>query len=283
MKSTAQSAVPARSPDPAASPPTFFDTCVRIGRPAAPEPPDNVATVGDLRAMMAQFNITGAAVEHAVAREASPRLGHAVLAEDLAGHANLRPAWHLMPAICPRIEHAYTDPAEYLTQRVALGRVDAKDFCHGRGDQACFAPVLEACAAIGLPVFIDFRRQGDPLVFDFDICARYPRIPFVAEGFGAYPRHKLIWCLREYPNLYLSTVGTEGFMLVEFLCETIGPDRLIFGSNWPARSVGMSLGTVLFADVGPAVRQQIASGNFLALLDRVGRATPQQCAHAEVS
>jgi hypothetical protein len=253
-------------------PVTFFDTCVRVGHSVAPDPPGNVARVEDLLAVMARFNIACAAVEHAVAREASPRLGHALLEEEIAGHSNLRPAWHLMPDISPRIEKAYTDPDQYLAQRVALGRIDAKDFCHGRGDQACFAPVLEACEAIHLPVFIDFRTQGDPVLFDFGICERFPGIPFVAEGFGGYPRHKLIWCLQNYPNLYLSTVGGEGFAIEALLCEIVGPDRLIFGSNWPARSIGMSLGSVLFAEVSADIRRRLAHGNFQALLDHVGPA-----------
>ncbi|NLF37904.1 amidohydrolase family protein [bacterium] len=257
--------------DSAETPPvTFFDTCVRIGHSAAPDPPGNAMGVNDLLECMAKFNIMHAAVEHAVAREASPRLGHELLEKELAGHPNLRPAWHLMPDISPRIEKAYTDPAEYLEHRVALGRVDAKDFCNGRGDEACFAPVLEACEAIHLPVFIDFRTQGDPVTFDFSVCARYPRIPFVAEGFGGYPLHKLVWCLRRYPNLHVSIIGIHGFTLEAFLCETVGPERLIFGSNWPARSIGMSLGSVLFADVSPAVRQQIARGNFERLLEGIG-------------
>ena len=249
----------------------FYDTCVRIGHSVAPDPPGNVAGVSDLLAVMERFNIAHAAVEHAVAREASPRLGHELLEQAVGEYDNLRPAWHLMPDISPRIEKAYTDPQEYLDHRVALGRVDAKDFCHGRGDQACFAPVLEACQHIHLPVFIDFRKQGDPVLFDFSICERYPGIPFVAEGFGGYPRHKLIWCLQNYPNLYLSTVGGEGFAIEAFLCEIVGPDRLIFGSNWPARSMGMSLGSVLFADVKPEVRHRFARGNFEALLARCGR------------
>jgi len=112
---------------------SFFDTCVRIGRSRAPDPPDNWKSVEDLDRIMERHNVSAASVEHAVAMEASPGLGHSMLATDIANHDNLWPAWHLMPDISPRIEKAVTDPQEIIRNRVSLGRVDAKDFCHGIG------------------------------------------------------------------------------------------------------------------------------------------------------
>jgi len=247
----------------------FFDTCVRIGNSRAPDPPGNAADVVSLEAMMERHNIRFAAVEHAVAMEASPRLGQKLLSEKIAEKSFLWQALHLMPAVSPRIEKAYTDPRELITLRVALGRVDAKDFCQGQGDKAMFGPVLDACSRISLPVFIDFRRQGDVATFDFGICERYPRIPFVIEGFGGYPMHRVFWCLKNYPNLYLSTVEFRLFNGVRFICDEIGESRLIYGSDWPARSMGMSQGMVLLAGINKAQRAAIAGGNFLRLLDVV--------------
>ena len=248
----------------------FYDTCVRVGRSRAPDPLGNVTDVRRLLACMEKHHISHAAVEHAVALEGSPRLGHELLANEIAGQENLRSAWHLMPAVSPRIEKAVTDPAEILAQRVALGRVDAKDFCLGKGDFAGFGPVLEACQQVHLPVFLDFRRQGDFILFDLDICRRWPGIPFVLEGVGNYPLHKIVWGLKEYANLYASTVGMSGFNEVAFLCEEVGVSRILFGSNWPAANIGLNLGAVLFAGVSTEDRQQIAAGNFMRLLAGIG-------------
>ena len=176
-----------------------------------------------------------------------------------------------MPAVCDRVQKAVTDPQEFLDAGVALGRVDAKDFCHGRGDEAGFAPVLEACQAVHLPVFLDFRHQGGIMDFDFAICARWPGIPFVLEGGGGYPLHRTAWCLREYPNLYISTLRSDMFNGVALLCEVAGPERVVFGSNFPARNIGMSLGSVLLADVSDADRRLIARGNFERLLGGIAQ------------
>jgi len=248
----------------------FFDTCMRIGRSRAPEPPGCAPGAADALAVMQRHNIAGAAVEHAVAMEASPRLGHDLLDREIATSEQLRPAWHLMPAVSARIERATTDPQELLARRVALGRVDAKDFCQGAGDRACFGAVLDACAAVRLPVFVDFRRQGDALTFDFAICERYPRIPFVIEGFAGYPLHRVVWCLRNYPNLYLSTVGFALFRGVQFVCEEVGAGRMIFGSDWPASAIGLAQGSVLLAAVGDEERAAVAGGTFRRLLAGIG-------------
>lgn len=252
---------------------TFYDTCVRIGRSRAPEKLDFTPGTAQLQAMMQRFNFSAAAVEHAVAFEASPHFGHELLYGEIAGIDSLRPAWHLMPDVSERVEKAVTDGGEIIRRRVALGRVDAKDFCNGRGDQACFAPVLKACQSVRLPVFLDFRRQGDFSAFDFGICSRWPEIPFVIEGFGGYPLHKLLWCLREYHNLHLSTAcgGAGGHELIPFLVDAIGHDRIIFGSNWPNQSPGMAIGHVTLSGISDGAKRAIAEGNFRRLLDGIGK------------
>ncbi|MBI5724859.1 MAG: amidohydrolase family protein [Planctomycetes bacterium] len=251
----------------------FFDTCVRIGRSRAPEQAGFAPGVADLGAMMKRFNVCGAAVEHAVAFESSPRWGHDMLDRQIAGRPELRPAWHLMPDVSERIEKAVTDPDKFIRRKVALGRIDAKDFCNGSGDHACFAPVLRACQAVKLPVCLDFRRQGDFLTFDFGICGRWPEIPFVIEGFGGYPLHKLVWCLREYRNMHLSTAcaGPGGHQLVPLLIDMIGHDRIIFGSNWPNQSPGMAIGHVMLSGASDEAKRAIAGGNFRWLLEGIGK------------
>ncbi|MCP3885238.1 MAG: amidohydrolase family protein [Propionibacteriaceae bacterium] len=249
---------------------SFFDTCMRIGRSRAPDPPGNVCDVPAVLACMDRHAITDAILEHAVAMEFSPRLGHEELARSIKGQPHLRPAWHLMPVVSDRIQKAVTDPQEFLDAGVALGRVDAKDFCHGRGDEAGFAPVLEACQAVHLPVFLDFRTQGSIMDFDFGICARWPGIPFVLEGSGGYPLHRTVWCLREYPNLHISTLG-DTFNGVSLLCEAAGAERVLFGSNFPAQNIGMSLGCVVLADVSDADRRLIARGNMERLLGGISQ------------
>lgn len=248
----------------------FYDTCMRIGRTRTPKQNSVNPGVPELLAAMERFHISEASVEHTVCIEASPRLGYPILENEIKEYSQLRPAWYLMPDVNPRIEKAVTDPQEFLDNRVTHGKIDALDFCNGKGDKACFAPVLEACASIHLPVFFDFRWQGDIMTFDFDVCGRYPDIPFVIEGKVDYPLHKILWYMKEYPNLHVSTVLMFGTQAVSLIGEAVGVDRIIFGSHWPALNMGVSLGTVLFADITPEDRQKVAGGNFRRLIKGIG-------------
>lgn len=253
---------------------TFYDTRAFVGRARAPVMADADAPVARLAEDLARHRIVGAAVGHAVAMEASPRIGHDLLDAELAGYeATLRPAWHLMPDVDARVERAVLDPTELLERRVALGRITMGDFCGGRGHEAGFGPVLQACNTVSLPVFLDFTQEGGHgtfRTFDFAFLGLYPRVPFVVEGFGGYPLHRLMWLLREYPHVHLSTVGFSAYRGVELICETVGAERIVFGSGWPSHPIGMSQGTVAFAEVPSAVRAQMASGNFRRMLDGIG-------------
>lgn len=253
---------------------TFFDTNATVGRSRAPVMPDPDVSVERLLADHARHHITGAAVAHAVAMEASPRMGHQLLDEEIAAHGHLRPAWHLMPHVDNRIERGATDPGELIERRVALGRITMGDFCAGRGDEAGFGPVLDACNAVALPVFLDFTLEGGHDAFrssDFAFVARYPRIPFVIEGFGGYPLHRLMWLLHAHANVHVSTVGFSVYRGIELICDTVGPERVIFGSCWPRTPIGMAQGLVLFAEVPESARRLMASENFCTLLAGIGR------------
>ncbi len=249
----------------------FYDTCCRIGRSRAPVPPGNFKTASILAEKMEFHNITHAAVEHAVAMEFAPRLGHEELGKEISGFPQMKSALHFMPDVTSRVEKAYTDPEEILSTGAVLGRVDAKDFCQGLGDQACFAPVLEACQEISFPFVIDFRRQGDPSIFDFGICGRFPGIPFILEGMGGYPMHRTVWIMKEYENCYLSTVGRGEFNSLGLFDELGLISRIVFGSNWPQQSLGMAQGTVVFADTDDVNKRAVASGTFLKLTDAIGK------------
>lgn len=249
----------------------FYDTSMRIGRTRAPVEPDGAPGVPELLDEMRRLGITGAAVEHAVAVEASPSLGHRMLTDALAGQPALRPAWRLMPDVSARIEAAVVDHRTLLAERVALARVDAKDFCHGHGDEACFAPVLAACQRVHLPVFLDFRQQGDLALFDFHVCSRWPGIPFVIEGCGGYPMHRLVWCLRNSPNLYVSTTGATGHNWLPLMAEVVGIRRVLFGSGWPDVPIGPAIGEIMLSGLGETDRALVAHGNFRRLLDGVGQ------------
>lgn len=245
----------------------FFDTRCRVGRRRAREIGEPYS-VEDLEAYRGTYGIQGAAVEHAVAAEASPRLGNGMLREEIAGHAGLHAAWRLMPVSSPRIEPAVTDPAELVDAQVALTRVDVQEF--GDGVTTGYEPVLRALEACHVPLAVDFAGRFSFLTFDVAVFGRFPGLPFIVENFGGYPLHRLLWAMREFPNVYLSTAGFTLHCGPELVCGELGADRLLFGSGWPQVPPGLALGPVLLNGLGPAERRKVAGDNFRALMEGIG-------------
>ena len=113
-------------------------------------------------------------------------------------------------------------------------------------------PVWRYCAARRLPVLIHFGLLGhagglvyhprlDPLTL-FPVAARYPEIPFVIPHFGCGYWQQLLQLCWSCPNVYVDSSGSNQWIrwmpyplsledLFRKAYETIGPERLIFGSD----------------------------------------------------
>lgn len=113
-------------------------------------------------------------------------------------------------------------------------------------------PVWEKCAELGIPVLIHFGIQGgaggtawheniNPLKLH-NVAKSFPEVPFVIPHFGcAWERETLQLCWA-CPNVSVDTSGSNqwirwvpGEVTVKYLFrkyyETVGPQRIIFGSD----------------------------------------------------
>ncbi|UCG36809.1 MAG: amidohydrolase [Candidatus Bathyarchaeota archaeon] len=114
-------------------------------------------------------------------------------------------------------------------------------------------PVWEMAEELRVPVTIHFGvlgggggpalelRNMNPLTL-WEVAKRFPRIPFVIPHFGAgYLRELLMLCW-SCPNVHIDTSGSNRWMnwmpfeidlkgLFRKVIETVGPNRVIFGSD----------------------------------------------------
>lgn len=114
-------------------------------------------------------------------------------------------------------------------------------------------PVWEMAEKLNIPVLIHFGvlgggggpsldlRNMNPLTL-WEVAKMFPRIPFVIPHFGAgYLRELLLLCW-SCPNVCIDTSGSNRWMqwmpyeinlkvLFRKAIETVGPDRIIFGSD----------------------------------------------------
>jgi len=147
-------------------------------------------------------------------------------------------------------------------------------------DDKSVYPVWEIAEKLGVPVLIHFGVLGggggpaldlssmNPLTL-WEVAKMFPRIPFVVPHFGAgYLRELLLLCW-SCPNVYIDTSGSNRWMrwmpfeinlrdLFRKAIETIGPDRLIFGSDSSYFPRGFSL---------PYLREQLKACRSIGLED----------------
>jgi hypothetical protein len=145
-------------------------------------------------------------------------------------------------------------------------------------DDKSVYPVWEMTEKLGVPVIIHFGvlgggggpaldlRNMNPLKL-WEVAKMFPRIPFVIPHFGAgYLRELLLLCW-SCPNVYMDTSGSNRWMrwmpfeidlrgLFRKAIETVGADRLIFGSDSSYFPRGFSL---------PYLREQLKACRSIGL------------------
>jgi predicted TIM-barrel fold metal-dependent hydrolase len=99
-----------------------------------------------------------------------------------------------------------------------------------------------------------------------ELAARHSNQSFIcAHAGGEWERG--IRAIRNSPNILVETSGfdaTAGF--IEMAVRDLGPERIIFGSHLPSRSLGTELGKIIGADISDRDRKLILGENFRKLL-----------------
>jgi len=252
--------------------PSFFDCNCQIhrynARPA--EAPYDLAT---LRDDLAYYGIDEALVFSAVAKEAHPTEGNDLLIRELQGEQRCHPCW----CVFPGVSDEFPPPDDLLAAMQSAG-VRAARFC----PHQTFSPVAEWCMgpywyaleSARLPVIVDFGvewpAQG-PTDYDglFRLCRAHPNLPVILTNHRLRHNRPLYRLLELCPNLRIETGCYWHYRGLEDIAQRFGPERLVFGSNWPHQETSQALGMLAYADIGDQQRALIAGDNLRALLEEV--------------
>lgn len=128
-------------------------------------------------------------------------------------------------------------------------------------DDPAYEQVYEFAASRRVPALA--HTWGDESVRALARMARrYPEIPFLAGHSGAGDVEVNLAEARTTSNLFLELAYSGGTpWLVERLVETVGADRLIWGSDTILFAASHQIGKVVFADVPEEAQVAILSGN----------------------
>ena len=128
-------------------------------------------------------------------------------------------------------------------------------------------PVMRKAAELGIPVTI---HSGGIHCMPSEIAllaARHPDVPIIMDHMGyRYYVEQAIAAARVLPNIYLgtATANNEPGNVLRAMRE-IGPERVVYGSNWPASYPDLAVAALERLDLDPAWRRMLM-GDTLARL-----------------
>jgi len=141
-------------------------------------------------------------------------------------------------------------------------------------DEAMF-PIYRACDELGLPVIFHGGRAGiEPeAMHQYTLMRHYegafrafPNVQFVLGHAGARDAEDAITLAARHPNLWFDSHG-QGVTMLARMLDKIGPDRLLFGTDWPFYHLASALAKVLIVtEDRPADRVAVLYGNAARLL-----------------
>ncbi len=137
-------------------------------------------------------------------------------------------------------------------------------------DDPAMSSIYEACGELDLPILFHGGRAGiEPefshkyaLMRHYEGAIRdFPNVQFVMGHAGARDVDQAIPLAQKYANLSLGIHG-QGVTKLDQLLSEVGPDRLLFGTDWPFYHLAATQAKVLMVTEGkPEARYAILRGN----------------------
>ncbi|MBV8719277.1 MAG: amidohydrolase family protein [Chloroflexi bacterium] len=227
----------------------------------------NVSAVDRSRALQELFeNEDAAGIEYAVVMPSpTPKPDNAALFE--TAHANRR------AVLCCQVNPNFGDPAFAEIRRARtefnmriLKIMPAIYQVHLTGPLA--KRLMDTARELQMVVNIHSGSEiSHPLAIGA-IARRYPDVPILMDHMGYREwTSDAIEAARDNPNLYLgTTIAAVEPTTVERAVRELGPERVVFGSNWPNVYADLAAEAIRRRRLGTEVEELIFGGNLARIL-----------------
>lgn len=251
----------------------FFDCNLYLGRPAMVHTCNEEVTPARLRAELDQLSIKGGLVTHVVAREYHPSVGNELLMTELAGHPEMAPCWVLLPHHTGEMP----EPAALVDRLLKAGVRAARVFPGIAGGAGHRYPLHRHVVG---ELFTALERNRIPLLIDYilgrrddvdwremaDVCERHPNLPVVLVRSSGRSSRVLFPMMRALPNLHMEISFYHSHRGIEALADYVGPERILFGSNYPYNTLPSPVFRVAHSQISLEAKRLVAGGNLRRLL-----------------
>lgn len=132
-----------------------------------------------------------------------------------------------------------------------------------------FEQLVEQTVKLGM--ILDVHTEQDEMDY---IIEKFPQATIVFPHFGDGNEYvdifKRIDLVAQHPNTYLDTsgYGHDRVGMLEYAVKKIGPDRVLFGSDFSINDPSTVIARIKHAFLSEEQKQKIFSGNLQALLKR---------------
>lgn len=242
----------------------FFDCNICFGaamRPAMKQ----TETAEALLEEMDFCGIDDALVLHAATRDDFAGVGNRLVVEGTKAHRRLHPSWAILP---PQTEELSETITQFLKNMRKHGvwalRAFPKEHRFLLNDTTFH------------DLFDEMERSHVPLILDGDwamieqLLRERPKLTVVALQLSNHGQDRMFRPLVEkYANFHLDTGKYQCDGGIAAFCKKYGPERLLYGSGFPAMPLGPGKLEILHADIPDSEKELIASGNLVRLMKEV--------------
>lgn len=177
----------------------------------------------------------------------------------------------LIPFVCvnPREQRGTTGATlgRQLSDMGARGVLIDPGMHHYAVLSALVEPLLEACATHGLPLVVELVGHGrDDCSSLVRLAARHPEVAIVITPLIYCPGWSVL--TSEQPNIYADTVKVLHPRHVRLLVETLGAERVVFGTETPYLAPLVEREKLRYAELPKHDQELVQGGNAERLISR---------------
>ena len=100
-----------------------------------------------------------------------------------------------------------------------------------------------------------------------EVARQFPRTRIIMAHMGMMDWQEAIECAELYPNLILDTTGSvNGYGMIESAVERLGPERIIWGSDFPLMPFEIGMSKIVDCDVEQGVKERILGENIRQIM-----------------
>ncbi len=174
------------------------------------------------------------------------------------------------------------DPETYVTEMLGKGvkavRVEPTIYNGYLCEEWALGPLWRKLEEQRIPVFIggsdigkypDQPRTGFSPLNLYQISKTFPDLPIIIYKLNFSSIRVIVGLMNQCKNLYVENSYFTAHNGVEFLVETVGANRVIFGSGMPWSPPGPAALSIAFAAISKLDKELIAEKNLESLLEQV--------------